>query len=132
MRNALCPGDRVALLAPGSAEYVDLVVALLSEQVVPVPLDPRLTRSERVALLEDLDPALVVEDAGAVAALLGDLPEAARRGLPLARPMHVTSGTTGTPKGVWSGLLDRATPRGPRRRGARRCGASAPTTSTWC
>ena len=27
------------------------------------------------------------------------------RGLPRARPMHCTSGTTGTPKGVWSGLL---------------------------
>ena len=28
------------------------------------------------------------------------------QGLPRARPMHVTSGTTGTPKGVYSGLLD--------------------------
>src|SRR5204862_7491068 len=25
---------------------------------------------------------------------------------PLARPMHYTSGTTGAPKGVWSGVLD--------------------------
>ena len=30
------------------------------------------------------------------------------RGLPRARPMHVTSGTTGTPKGVWSGVLSNA------------------------
>src|SRR5205814_360458 len=29
--------------------------------------------------------------------------------VPLARPMHYTSGTTGTPKGVWSGVLDEAT-----------------------
>src|SRR5436190_563753 len=27
---------------------------------------------------------------------------------PLARPMHYTSGTTGSPKGVWSGILDEA------------------------
>jgi long-chain acyl-CoA synthetase len=26
--------------------------------------------------------------------------------VPLVRPMHMTSGTTGAPKGVWSGLLD--------------------------
>jgi long-chain acyl-CoA synthetase len=37
-----------------------------------------------------------------LAALLDSLPEP---GLPLGRPMHCTSGTTGVPKGVWSGLL---------------------------
>ena len=102
----LRPGDRVALLVPGSTPYVDLAIALAAEQVVPVPLDPRLTVSERESLLSYLAPSLVVETAQAVEDLLAGLPETARRGLPRCRPMHVTSGTTGNPKGVWSGILD--------------------------
>ncbi len=106
MTRDLRPGDRVALLVPGSPAYVDLVIALAAEQVVPVPLDPRLTASERQALLEYLTPRQVLETPADVEALLSRLPQAARRGLPRCRPMHVTSGTTGAPKGVWSGLLD--------------------------
>ena len=99
-------GDRVALLVPGSREYVDLVVALLARGVVPVPLDPRLTGREQAAILEDVEPALVLRSPEEVADLLGRQPPESRRGLPLARPMHVTSGTTGRPKGVWSGVLE--------------------------
>ena len=102
----LQPGDRVALLLPGSAAYVDLVIDLLAAGVFPVPLDPRLTAAERAGILEDVDPALVVES-------WDQAPTVARGGtdrLPLGRPMHVTSGTTGRPKAVWSGVLteDRA------------------------
>ena len=101
--SALRPGDRVALLAPGSATYVDAVLSLLATGVFPVPLDPNLTPHERAAVVEDVQPALVVEDEAALAALV----DPDRRGsLPLGRPMHVTSGTTGRPKGVFSGLLD--------------------------
>lgn len=97
------PGDRVALLVPGSPTYVDAILAMLVRGVVPIPLDPRLTPAERDRILADLDPALVVTDPAALADLdtgwsVGDVP--------LARPMHVTSGTTGTPKGVSSGVLD--------------------------
>jgi long-chain acyl-CoA synthetase len=92
----------VALLVPGSAAYVDAVISLLVRGVVPVPLDPRLTEHERGRILADLDPALVVSEEADLAALhTGWAPG----DVPLARPMHVTSGTTGTPKGVWSGLL---------------------------
>jgi long-chain acyl-CoA synthetase len=101
----LRPGDRVALLVPGSASYVDLAIALAAEQVVPVPLDPRLTVPEREALLAYLAPSLVVDTAEAVESLLVQLPGSAPRALPRCRPMHVTSGTTGHPKGVWSGIL---------------------------
>jgi long-chain acyl-CoA synthetase len=102
----LSPGDRVALLVPGSTAYVDLVIALLAAGVVAVPLDPRLTPAERDAILSDLEPSLVVDDPGRVDELWRDCPDEHRRGLPRCRPMHVTSGTTGRPKGVWSGLLD--------------------------
>ncbi|HEU5036712.1 MAG TPA: AMP-binding protein [Nocardioides sp.] len=99
MGEGLLEGDRIALLVPGSPAYLDAVLALLARGVVPIPLDPRLTAYERERILSGLDPALVVEDEDALGALTGDA------GLPRARPMHVTSGTTGTPKGVWSGVL---------------------------
>jgi len=102
----LSPGDRVALLVPGSPAYVDLVIALLAAGIVAVPLDPRPTPTERDAILSDLAPALVVDDPDLVDELWRTCPDRHRRGLPRCRPMHVTSGTTGRPKGVWSGLLD--------------------------
>jgi long-chain acyl-CoA synthetase len=97
-------GDRVALLVPGSLGYLDAVISLLVRGIVPVPLDPRLTEHERARIITDLDPALVVTDADDLAGLATGW---APGDVPLARPMHVTSGTTGTPKGVWSGVLPR-------------------------
>lgn len=96
-------GDRVALLVPGSLDYLDAVLGLLAAGVVPIPLDPRLTTYERERILSPLSPALVVTTAEQLAEVLAAYPE--RRGLPRARPMHCTSGTTGNPKGVWSGIL---------------------------
>ena len=102
---ALRPGDRVALLVPGSAAYLDAVLGLLADGVVPIPLDPRLTEVERERILTPLSPALRVEDEATLAAVLEAHPWTPGA-LPRARPMHCTSGTTGVPKGVWSGLLD--------------------------
>ena len=100
-------GDRVALLVPGSLAYLDAVISLLVRGVVPIPLDPRLTEHERARILGDLAPALVVTGEDELRSLATGW---APGDVPLARPMHVTSGTTGTPKGVWSGVLapDRA------------------------
>jgi long-chain acyl-CoA synthetase len=95
----------VALLVPGSHAYVDLVIALLAAGVFPVPLDPSLTDAERRRILAPIAPDLVVTDADDVDRLLAALPLSLRRGLPRGRPIHCTSGTTGTPKGVFSGLL---------------------------
>lgn len=99
------PGDRVALLVPGSHAYVDAVHRLLTAGVFPIPLDPRLSDTERARILAGLDPTLVVTSEAQLAELLVVLPAA---GLPLGRPMHCTSGTTGVPKGVFSGLLSPA------------------------
>ena len=104
----ISPGDRIALLVPGSADYVDLVMGLLAAGMFPVPLDPRLTADERARILASIEPRLVVADPALAASLLENTPGRFRRGLPLARPMHVTSGTTGTPKGVYSGTLTAA------------------------
>lgn len=103
MDEPLEAGDRVALLVPGSLAYLDAVWSLLAGGIVPIPLDPRLTPYEREQILTPLRPKMVVETAEQLAHVTTEA-----RGLPRARPMHCTSGTTGVPKGVASGLLSDA------------------------
>jgi long-chain acyl-CoA synthetase len=102
---ALSPGDRVVLLVTGSPQYAELVIALLRRGVFPVPMDVQLTQGEREALIADLDPVLVVTTQEQLEDLLASCPTGS--GPPLGRPIHLTSGTTGRPKGVFSGLLVR-------------------------
>ena len=100
----LARGDRIVLSLPGSPSYVSAVLGALRSGVVPVPLDPRLTTHEFAQIVDDVEPALIIREP----AELGDLlngPERELADWPLCRPMHFTSGTTGRPKGVWSGLL---------------------------
>lgn len=106
-RSGLVAGDRVAVCLPSSAGALAVVLGALRTGVVPVVLNPTLLPAERDLLLADAEPTLVVGDDAAVAALL-DGPPADLSPVPLARPMHYTSGTSGRPKGVWSGVLDEA------------------------
>jgi long-chain acyl-CoA synthetase len=87
---------------------VVLALAALRSGIVPVVVDPGLLPSERARVEGDADPALVVDSPAAAGALLAG-PEAELAPVPLARPMHYTSGTTGRPRGVWSGTWDEAT-----------------------
>jgi len=100
-------GERVAFLCANSAGLVAACLGALRTGVVPVCLNPALLARERRVLLDDAEPALVAGPRALTALLDG--PEADLAPVPLARPMHYTSGTTGTPKGVWSGVLDEAT-----------------------
>ncbi len=97
-------GDRLVLSVAGSTDYVSVVLGATRSGVVPVPIDPRLTPYERDAIIADVEPSLVVDSDDALAALL-DGPATDLDVWPRCRPMHFTSGTTGLPKGVWSGLL---------------------------
>jgi long-chain acyl-CoA synthetase len=101
-------GARVALLLPGSDDYLELVLSLLAAGMFPIPLDPRLTAYERERILAGLRPDLVVETPDQLETMLRHTPPRLPGAAPRARPMHVTSGTTGTPKGVDSGLLSEA------------------------
>jgi acyl-CoA synthetase (AMP-forming)/AMP-acid ligase II len=101
----LVAGDRVALLLPRRVEAISAVLGALRTGVIPVVLNTALLAHERDALLADADPGLVVDgDAGLDGLLAGDPVDLAP--VPLGRPMQYTSGTTGRPKGVWSGVLD--------------------------
>jgi acyl-CoA synthetase (AMP-forming)/AMP-acid ligase II len=95
-------GDRLVVSAAASPALLAAVLGALRTGIVPVVLDPALPAAERAALVEDADPALDLGDDPA--RLLGD-GEADVADVPLARPMHYTSGTTGRRKGVWSGVL---------------------------
>ena len=100
-------GDRVAFLLPSSPELLVALLGALRSGVVAVPLNPALLEEERAALIADAEPGLVVDDDAGLAELLAG-PEADLAPVPLSRPMHYTSGTTGRPKGVWSGVLSEA------------------------
>ena len=101
-------GDRVAFCLPSSAALLCAVLGALRVGIVPVLLNATLLGAERDALVEDAEPGLVVTDADALARLDSGH-EAPLAPVPLARPMHYTSGTTGRAKGVWSGVWDRST-----------------------
>ena len=102
-------GDRVALLLGSSPALLAVVLGALRTGVVPVVLNPALVAAERRALLDDAQPALVLDDDAALhEALVSGAAGVDLAPHPLARPMHYTSGTTGAPKGVWTGVLDEA------------------------
>ena len=98
-------GDRVAIVASSSSEYLGVVLGALRVGIVPVLLNPTLTRRELTVLLTDADPVTTLHDADLIR-LVATEHEIDLADAPLARPMLYTSGTTGSPKGVWSGVLE--------------------------
>ncbi len=103
-------GDRVAFALPSSAALLCAVLGAARSGLVPVLLNATLVPAERALLLADADPVVQVLEPATLAALDQGAP-AELAPLPLTRPMHYTSGTTGRPKGVTTGMWDEATAR---------------------
>ena len=102
---SLVAGDRLAIVAPPSTLVVVAALAALRSGIVPVMVNPALLPAERAVIEGDADATVTLDGTAAVAGLVRGRP------VPLApaprcRPMHYTSGTTGRPKGVWSGVFD--------------------------
>jgi long-chain acyl-CoA synthetase len=102
------PGDRVAFCLPSSADLLCAVLGAARTGVVPVLLNATLLSDERDLLLADAAPTLSILDPTALARLGTGAPVELAP-YPLTRPMHYTSGTTGRPKGVTTGVWDEAT-----------------------
>jgi O-succinylbenzoic acid--CoA ligase len=86
--------DLVALALPGGRRFVDWLERVWSRGDAVLPVDLRLPRAARDAVLEAMSPSSVVDDDGETPLTGGRSVE------PGDALVVVTSGTTGAPKGV--------------------------------
>jgi long-chain acyl-CoA synthetase len=98
----------VAFCLGSSADLICAVLGAARVGVIPVLLNATLTEAERDGLMADARPTLAVLGESELSPLFDGSP-AELSPYPLTRPMHYTSGTTGKPKGVTTGVWDEAT-----------------------
>lgn len=106
-RLGVAPGDRLGLCVPSSPLLLIAIMSALRSGVIPVVISDQLVNRERDLIRNDAAARLWVDDADELSRLL-DGPAVDIADVPLGRPMHYTSGTTGSPKGVWPTALSEA------------------------
>ncbi len=117
-------GDRVAILSGNRPDAIEISTGALRAGIVPVPINPLLTPPEIAYVIEDsgarwlfTDRAVethpdlnrIVTLGDAYARLLEESKPAKISDFARGRPMHYTSGTTGSLKGVWVKPYDEVT-----------------------
>ncbi|WKE67710.1 non-ribosomal peptide synthetase [Streptomyces sp. WP-1] len=112
IRRGAGPDRVVALVLPRSMELIAAELAVARAGAAFLPVDPAYPAERRALMLADAAPAVTLDDAGRVGALLdtdGAAPAGERDGEPTAGVLAgadsaayviYTSGSTGTPKGV--------------------------------
>jgi long-chain acyl-CoA synthetase len=102
-------GDRVVFSLPSSADLLCAVLGAVRAGIIPVLLNATLMPTQRERLAADADPVVTIYDETSLESLFSGNSRTELAPLPLTRPMHYTSGTTGRPKGVTTGLWDEVT-----------------------
>jgi acyl-CoA synthetase (AMP-forming)/AMP-acid ligase II len=102
-------GDRVAFALGSSGDLICAAMGAARIGLIPVMLNATLTPAERDDLAADARPTVRVFSQPELHDLIGTGKRTDLAPYPLTRPMHYTSGTTGRPKGVTTGLWDERT-----------------------
>jgi long-chain acyl-CoA synthetase len=102
-------GDRVAFALGSSADLICAAMGAARIGLIPVMLNATLTPAERDDLAEDARPTVRIFTEAELHDVIETGAPTELAPYPLTRPMHYTSGTTGKPKGVTTGLWDERT-----------------------
>lgn len=95
-------GSRILVKLTQRWESVALIWACLGMRLVPIPISPDITETEIAVIRADLEPGVELLTWESIQELSTTM-RTPFDPIPRCRPIHLTSGTTGRPKGVWSG-----------------------------